>query len=370
VVRVKDLAGNQSAWVSRTLKIESVTKYYTFGSQRVAMRRGNVVYYLHGDHLGSTSLTTDSTGNILSQSRYLPYGQERWTDKTSPTDFGYTSQRIDSYIKLIQMGARWYDAELGRFISPDTIIPDLTNPQSLNRYSYANNNPIRYNDPSGHCPICIVAIFAGLIAYQYLSEPDIAYAPDDAMAASPLPPSDLPGNDSAAFQAAVLMAGGMGSADELEYNGSVNEELGATEGIGATAKGSGLTVDLFGGKTSQIPDAVNLDTIAEQGIRASATDLPFATGSVSEIIASGPRSPFLEEASRVLEPGGRIYINATKGNKFGSIPDAETLSELNLRVIQENGPLDSRFEDQVFRRTDGSVIPTEAVRTSILEKVK
>lgn len=48
------------------------------------------------------------------------------------------------------MGARWYDAELGRWISPDTIIPDPANPQSFNRYSYVEGNPLRFVDPTGH----------------------------------------------------------------------------------------------------------------------------------------------------------------------------------------------------------------------------
>ncbi len=46
--------------------------------------------------------------------------------------------------------ARYYDATIGRFISPDTIVPEPFNPQSLNRYSYCLNNPLRYVDPSGH----------------------------------------------------------------------------------------------------------------------------------------------------------------------------------------------------------------------------
>lgn len=46
--------------------------------------------------------------------------------------------------------ARYYDAEIGRFISPDTVVPDWTDPQSFNRYSYCRNNPLRYIDPSGH----------------------------------------------------------------------------------------------------------------------------------------------------------------------------------------------------------------------------
>ena len=78
------------------------------------------------------------------------YGGERWRSGTLPTDRQYTGQRRDLYINLYQMGARWYDPYLGRWISPDTIIPDLANPQSLNRYSYVRNRPLNRIDPSGH----------------------------------------------------------------------------------------------------------------------------------------------------------------------------------------------------------------------------
>jgi len=52
-------------------------------------------------------------------------------------------------------GARYYDPTLGRFVQADTIVPNPANPQDLNRYSYVRNNPLRYRDPSGHCPLCI-----------------------------------------------------------------------------------------------------------------------------------------------------------------------------------------------------------------------
>jgi hypothetical protein len=49
------------------------------------------------------------------------------------------------------MKARFYDPLVGRFLQPDSIVPDYANPQSLNRYSYVLNNPLRYTDPTGHC---------------------------------------------------------------------------------------------------------------------------------------------------------------------------------------------------------------------------
>jgi RHS repeat-associated protein len=48
--------------------------------------------------------------------------------------------------------ARYYAQGLGRFLSADTIVPDTSNPQSLNRFSYVNNRPLNSTDPSGHMP--------------------------------------------------------------------------------------------------------------------------------------------------------------------------------------------------------------------------
>jgi RHS repeat-associated protein len=86
----------------------------------------------------------------VAQARHLPYGQERWTDSPAQTDFTFTGQRADNYTHLIEMGARWYDPYLNRWISADTIVPQPGDPQSLNRYSYVHNNALRYVDPSGH----------------------------------------------------------------------------------------------------------------------------------------------------------------------------------------------------------------------------
>ena len=56
-----------------------------------------VVNWLHGDHLGSTSLTTDITGTVVAEQKYLPYGEVRWVTGTLTTDYGYTGQRKFSF---------------------------------------------------------------------------------------------------------------------------------------------------------------------------------------------------------------------------------------------------------------------------------
>lgn len=56
-----------------------------------------------------------------------------------------------AYTELLYYGARFYDPQLGRFISADTIVPQAGNPQDLNRYAYARNNPVIHTDSTGHC---------------------------------------------------------------------------------------------------------------------------------------------------------------------------------------------------------------------------
>jgi len=104
-----------------------VTKYYYSGGRRVAMRAGGVVYYLHTDHLGSTSLVTSQTSNVIARRLHLPYGGVRYALGDSPTDFGFAGQRGVAGVGLVYMHARYYHAGLGRFISADTVVPGAEN---------------------------------------------------------------------------------------------------------------------------------------------------------------------------------------------------------------------------------------------------
>lgn len=67
-----------------------------------------------------------------------------------PTDYTFTGQKNDATTGLMFYSARYYDTTLARFTQPDTIVPSPFNPQSLNRYAYTLNNPVRYSDPTGH----------------------------------------------------------------------------------------------------------------------------------------------------------------------------------------------------------------------------
>ncbi|MBI3244141.1 MAG: RHS repeat-associated core domain-containing protein [Chloroflexi bacterium] len=157
--RVKQVAanGDVTAYVGGLYEVtytsggtlKNTKLYYAFGAQVVAMRDNGTLYYLHGDNLGSASLTTNASGAVVSQNRFYPFGATRFTQGTRPTDVDFIGQRLDG-TGLHFYNARYYSSGLGRFVQADTMAPGAGS-QVYNRYAYALSNPIRYTDPSGFC---------------------------------------------------------------------------------------------------------------------------------------------------------------------------------------------------------------------------
>jgi RHS repeat-associated protein len=102
-----------------------------------------------GDHLGSTSLTTNATGTVVSELRYKAWGEVRYASGNTLTQYTFTGQfsHVNDF-GLTFYNARWLDVSLGRFAQADTITPKGV--QGLDRYAYVNNSPVKYTDPSGH----------------------------------------------------------------------------------------------------------------------------------------------------------------------------------------------------------------------------
>jgi len=113
-------------------------------------------FYLLRDHPGSSSVIVSHNGAAVKREYYYPYGGNRGATFSDWTTKRFTGQYHESGLPggegLSYYNARWYDAQLGRFVSADTIVPDPGDPQALNRLAYALNNPLRFVDPTGHTP--------------------------------------------------------------------------------------------------------------------------------------------------------------------------------------------------------------------------
>ncbi len=103
--------------------------------------------------MGGVNVINDINGARIQLTEYEPWGKISRTDPATNSpdpEKRFTGQILDPESGLYYYGARYYDPDLARFISSDPIVPSPGDPQSLNRYSYVRNNPVKYIDPTGH----------------------------------------------------------------------------------------------------------------------------------------------------------------------------------------------------------------------------
>ncbi|MBP7829262.1 MAG: hypothetical protein KA248_05020 [Kiritimatiellae bacterium] len=113
---------------------------------------GNKTYFYHFDQAGNTLALTDMDRAVTDAYAYDPYGRILARTGANPQPFAFSGAwgvRRDGTNGLYQMRARWYDATIGRFLSPEPLWPDIGSPQKLNPYQYVGNDPLRRVDRDG-----------------------------------------------------------------------------------------------------------------------------------------------------------------------------------------------------------------------------
>ena len=205
------------------------------GRQRVAMVQvgSGATSYFHGDHLGSTSVLTEASGTEEERNSYRPYGALQTHTGTADVAYKYTGQERDASTALYFYQARYYAQGLGRFVSPDSLVPDALDPQAFNRYAYARNNPVRYTDPTGHSwfddwppgdwnPVPEVPETVPMLSEHVVTAPPWGFAPYDLGPwAEPLGLDPWAGQQFFGSDPVVTLVGGVG--DSGNYISKVSE---------------------------------------------------------------------------------------------------------------------------------------------------
>ncbi|MFZ2360090.1 MAG: RHS repeat-associated core domain-containing protein [Anaerolineae bacterium] len=335
--RVKAVVnGVTTVYVGNTYEREgnTVRKYYYAGGVRIALRTGGQTYYLLGDHLGGTNVTTNSSGVQVASLLYKPWGETRYDFGVTPTTWRFTGQREDATIGLYFYNARFYDPYLNRWIQPDTIVPDPSNPQSLNRYSYVLNNPLRYSDSSGHCgpltPVCVILALLGT---------GLLLSGDD----TSQPVSPEVANSARLGGALLVTTVGVGSGSAIV--GSASTAQAATAGTGAACADGDCTNEVRGASQLAQNAAVNsaqsgallrqqyesvVRTLADRGAQLRSAGRPLEE--IARTLHAERRA--LGEQFKVMTPPDKleqIYARNIEryGDKLG--PSVEWLIERGLR---------------------------------------
>jgi RHS repeat-associated protein len=150
-------SGTYSYFGPVDLQNGALVKYYAMAGVTLARHDATGTYWYHADHLGSVRAITNAAGAKVQTDDYAPFGATVASSGSLGDDHGFGGHRTDADLGLVYMNARYYDARLGRFISADSVVPS-DDPQALNRYAFAYNNPIANSDPSGHAPVVAAVV--------------------------------------------------------------------------------------------------------------------------------------------------------------------------------------------------------------------
>jgi RHS repeat-associated protein len=307
--------------------------YITANGALVAERTNYIgvisMAYFVADHLGSTSVLTNSSAAITERDSYDAFGKRRnanGTDNTacsitSATTRGYTGQEMMDSVCLTNMNARLYDQTIGRFQSADTIVQNGMNGQDFNRYSYVGNNPLAFIDPSGHGG---VASRLGPEAQTKIVSPNGDVPNDDN---APPGTDGTPGIDS---QGNPCSTPGVGDCTEfVEVDGQrtptnvfglVNMILGITPAEAAERGGDGRDQKNNDPKKPCSQTLMDIGNVGRMGgFAATGVGLTGVVLGFSGMAEGVPEIPVTDGASEI--PGGAVTVGSAAFMSFGGYID-------------------------------------------------
>ncbi|MDG6990886.1 MAG: hypothetical protein JRM99_05635 [Nitrososphaerota archaeon] len=315
--RVEQVAGGSAILYSyqgvnilyqKNLTSDTTTKSFYAGGIQVAQMVGSGVFYLHQDALGSTVLTMTSTVATSFSVTYAPYGPSFGATRSEA--FQYTGKLLDEATGLYYEGARYYDPVTGRFATEDSVVGSGEDPQSLNRYIYARDNPMKIVDMNGHewwNPVADLTTAASDVAG---AATDVANAASNAW--NSLPPSEQQAIEVTAVvaiaSAAVVVTAGLAApvvVGALASGGVVTSTATVTGVIASAAAGAGMSAFASLGVGLYKGDA-NVKTVLSAASIGAVSGGVGALGGILANAAVGAGATFVDEQVSAYETTGHF----------------------------------------------------------------
>ncbi len=149
----------------------SIDHVYGDGFQVAEVVNG-IVYYPVQNYVGSTVIlhTNSNPPGTSFAANYSPWGRVSVTaGSLGHETLTFTEMPYDSVTGLYFFGTRFYDPTIGRFVQQDSFAGVLANPLSLNRYVYADDNPMTFSDNSGHDALTTALLFGAVVGLTIVS---------------------------------------------------------------------------------------------------------------------------------------------------------------------------------------------------------
>ncbi|MCE7032881.1 RHS repeat-associated core domain-containing protein [Lysobacter sp. GX 14042] len=221
------------------LALLCVTAFSTAAAQEVR--------YIHTDALGSVAVVTDANRNVIERREYEPYGAQ--LAPAVSDGLGYAGHVQDAATGLTYMQQRYYDPQIGRFLSVDPVTAGSNTGANFNRYWYANNNPYRFTDPDGRVAQFVwgAVIGAGVEVFVQTAIQGKSF-------------SEIDVSDVAIAAGAGALTGGIASASALAAaKGTVTVGRAVAQtaaGSGAVGVNASLAGDVANGKAPDVGGAL------------------------------------------------------------------------------------------------------------------
>ncbi|WP_121488255.1 RHS repeat domain-containing protein [Chryseobacterium sp. 7] len=345
---------------------DSVLKFFPTAEGYFNVETGKHVYN-YTDHLGNVRLSYAKNGagtEIIEESNYYPFGlkHEGYNVLTGNLAYKYKYNRKElQETGMYDYGWRQYMPDIGRWMQSDPLIKDLDftfdpnniddddddevgsaiettlgngggifNPDNLSPYSYGYNNPIKFDDPDGRCPTCIVGALVGAateyglqVAANYL-DPEVKNKWTDNISLSSIALSAVEGGltqGSSALRKAAIKTTVMIAKNTVEVNTTKGAKMetnfrnvakntlidaaagGITKKIGGLAKTAKL------GKIEKLATKVNLNSNAK-----AKSFVQKITGFSSRTSNNISKKLDIKAVSKQLSNGVKNFTNKTVEN--------------------------------------------------------